>query len=1257
MRRPGSRVLAAHVGALFSGRTSTRLALTWTVIIAAVWAVVAALLPSGLPLGTVILGATTGALSGLTAIGLVILYRSTRIINFAQAEFGAVAATFAVLLVTRSGMNYFLAVGLGLVLAVALGGLVEVLIVRRFFQAPRLILTVATIGLAQVLGALTLVLPSLIKAPDSTGFSSTQSFSTPFHLAVTIDPIFFNGNYLVAVIACPLVVLGLVWFFNRTDSGIAIRAAADSQQRAQLLGIPVRRLSFIAWSIAAGLSALAAVLTAGVQGYSVTGIGGPSALLAPLAAAVVARFESLTVAFLASIGIGIFAQGMFWSYPKSALVDVALLGLILLALLLGKRQATRVTGEELGGFVAVQEVRPIPEALKKLPEILVARAGAVSAVAAVALGLPIMVSNSSVALLTFMLIYAMVAVSLVILTGWAGQMSLGQFAFVGLGAATTGSLFANLHVDLFLCLGASMAVGAVSAALLGLPALRIPGLFLAPVTLGFAVAVSSFALNTQYFPSFVPTHILRPVLFGRFDLAEPRKFYYFCLLALGFTLFMATNLRRSRAGRVLISVRDNERMASAFSISPMRAKLMGFAISGAIAGLAGGLYVFATYGVPLGGFTPVLSLQAFTMVVLGGLASISGGVLGAVSVQSAQYFLSGSLQLLVTGAGVLFVLLVAPGGLAELTFRLRDRWLRWVARRHGLLFDALPGSDDQEQPSASFERVGPSSADAPTHIGSLLELENLEASYGHMQVLFGMDLSVRHREVVALLGTNGAGKSTMLKVVAGILPTGGGRLIFDSEDISELSTIDRVRKGLVMVPEKGIFGSLTVQENLRVGAWLARSGGDRDFLDSAVPMVFELFPVLDARKDQKASLLSGGEQQMLAIAMGLLCKPKLLMVDELSLGLAPTLVASIVDVIHKLNQTGMTALIVEQSLSRSTSIASRAYFIEKGQVRFSGAASDLVSSDLLRAVFAHPKDARVAAVSQRRPAAATTPHGKPSAGHRVVLAAEGISKSYGAVAAVSQLNLEVRSGQILGIIGANGAGKTTAFDILSGFVRPDTGTIRLGDEDVTDATAPQRFALGLGRTFQDVRMVPSLTVNEMLAVSLERGVSVRGAIPAMLDAPPAVQSERWIRQRVSELIEQFGFQSHRTTFVHELSTGMRRILELACVTGHNPHILLLDEPSSGLAQAEAEAMAEQLREFRAASGATLVIIEHDVPLVSALSDEMVCMHLGTVIARGTPAQIAADPLVIEAYLGTDTHSADGVKRDREKPREPARAGS
>ncbi|HJT38240.1 MAG TPA: branched-chain amino acid ABC transporter permease, partial [Actinomycetota bacterium] len=370
----------------FAGRRYA-VALVSVVAVAIAWAIAAALLPNGLPLGVVVLGLVLGSLEALTAMGLVLIYRANRIINFAQVEMGGLAGVIALLGVIAWHLPYFLAVVLGLIAAIVTGAVIDLVVVKRFDEAPRLILTVATIGLLQLLGGIELGLPSLFK-----NLRPLTTYHGPLKLTFGIGPVLFHGDDVVALCVVPVVLAALGWFLYRSDIGIAIRAAADSGERATLLGIPVRRLSTITWMVAGGLSGLGLILAAPIKGPNLGVIGGPPLLLAPLAAAVIARMEKLGTAIAASLGIGVFEQVVFWNYPRSAIVDVALFAAILVALLLARRTASRGEEGDLGRFAAIHEVRPIAAAVAGLREVKIARVALPALAGAVLLALPWLVN-------------------------------------------------------------------------------------------------------------------------------------------------------------------------------------------------------------------------------------------------------------------------------------------------------------------------------------------------------------------------------------------------------------------------------------------------------------------------------------------------------------------------------------------------------------------------------------------------------------------------------------------------------------------------------------------------------------------------------------------------------------------------------------------------------------------------------------------------------------------------------------------------
>jgi ABC-type branched-subunit amino acid transport system ATPase component/ABC-type branched-subunit amino acid transport system permease subunit len=1201
------------------------------------------LLPKGLDSGAVALGVVFGCLNALVAMGLVLVFRSSRVINFAQASFGGLAAAVMVTMVAGWHVPYLAALPVALAFALGSGAATDRLVVRRMWKAPRLLLTVATIGVGQVVAAMQLGLPLLL----SKKVTAFTIFRTPLHRwHFSIHTTYFTGDSVLAVAVVVVVLVALGWFLGRTEIGTAMRAAADSQERAILLGIPVAKLSLVTWTVAAGLSGLGTLLAVPVEGQNLGQVIGPTGLLVPLAAAVIARMESLPVAFAAAVGINVAEQAIFWSHPRSSSVDLGVFVIILVSLLLQRRRMGRFVAA-LGDHLSFKEVRPVPEALKRLPTYEALRSGLGLVVAAVVvIVIPFTFSSARLFIAASAAIYGIVAVSLVPLSGWAGQISLGQFALAGAGAATTGSLLVHFNVDLFLALAASAGVGGLLALAVGLPALRIPGTYLAAVTMAFAVPVSSYFLSQIYFPALNPTDVVRPNLFGKVSLQSPRAFYWLCLALLAVALHLTKNLRNSRAGRVILAARDNEAAAASFSISPLRTKLTAFAYSGALAALAGGLYVVGNRGLGFTGIDPELSIDVFLMVAIGGLGSTTGAVLGVVYVEVVQYILPGYAQLLATGGGLLLLLLLAPGGLGQILYALRDRALSLLARRKGIEISALWEASHFEKEVAAVPPRG--SANGSEGRRPLLECDGIDASYGSIQVLFGVDMEVSAGEIVGLLGTNGAGKSTLLRVISGLLPARNGRLVFDGKDLGSLSPIDRVKDGVVTVPGgRGVFPSLTVEENLAVAGWRARHDGRDPGAD--LEKALRLFPALRERWTARAGDLSGGEQQMLTIAQALLCAPRLLLIDELTLGLAPVVVAGLLEAVRTMVREGVTAVVVEQSVNVAVDLAETAVFMERGQVRYSGPTSQLSKrKDLLRPVFLG-----VAPSLERGPSAESASDTQAAG---ALFRVDDLTKSYGGVVALDDVSLSVSDGEILGIIGSNGSGKTTLFDVCSGFVSPDRGRIRLGEDDITSAGAPTRAALGMGRVFQDARLFPALTVAEVVAVAFERHVRVRDPLLCMAGMESVRRSEAEVADGVDELLELLHLQRYRDNFVSELSTGTRRIVELACVMAHEPTLLLLDEPSSGIAQRETEALARMLVDLQSATGVTMLLVEHDMPLVSSVSDRLVCMHLGRILSEGEPAAVLSDPAVIASYLG-DSDSAlnrSGRRRRAKRTASPSK---
>ncbi len=237
----------------------------------------------------------------------------------------------------------------------------------------------------------------------------------------------------------------------------------------------------------------------------------------------------------------------------------------------------------------------------------------------------------------------------------------------------------------------------------------------------------------------------------------------------------------------------------------------------------------------------------------------------------------------------------------------------------------------------------------------LLEISQLEVAYGGIRAVRGMDLVVGRGELVSLIGANGAGKSTTLRAICGLVPISAGSIVYDGKSIAGTPSYMLVRQGLVMVPEgRGIFGQLTIEENLAMGGY---SRQDQDGVRKDIEHVFELFPRLQERRRQSAGTLSGGEQQMLAMGRAMVSRPRLLLLDEPSMGLAPLMVEKIFEVVRTISAEGVTVLLIEQNAKLALETSQRAYVMESGQIILQGPSSQLLDDPKVRAAYLGEEEA------------------------------------------------------------------------------------------------------------------------------------------------------------------------------------------------------------------------------------------------------------------------------------------------------------
>ena len=659
----------------------------------------------GLTMFDLVNGIALGSLYGVVGVALVLTYRTSRIINFAAAAVGAVPAITAVLLSTADHVNYLVTMPIALVGGAGAGALTEWLILRRFKSASRLIVTVVSIGIAQSYAALGFFIPVWFGERAA----AVPKVTTPWQnlqLRDSRGEPFLTGNQVFAFAVVVALTFALMYFLKRTRLGIALRAASENGERAELLGIPVNRVNMAAWAFAGLLSGAAIFAQAPLIGVPSDASLGFDTLLYGLAAAVVAKFDNIGLALLTGLGIGLLIFGSVANTGDYSNANALMLVVILVGLLVQRRARSRAVDANASSWQTVAVFRPIPLELRHVAEVVRTRVVGVGALLALAIVLPFIVGDAHVPSLQILPIYGIVGVSLVVLTGWAGQISLGQFGLVGSAAAVSGNLIANHNVDFFFALLMGILAGAVTAVVIGLPAVRMQGLYLAVTTLAFGYAVQFYVLNrttwlgSHLLPTSYAATIVRPWLYGKFDLEDQRTFYFLCLGLLLVCMLAAASFRKQHSGRVLIALRDNQRAATSYTVAPVRTRLAAFAIAGGICGVAGTLYAYQQHNVIPGTFDVLSSIGVFLACSVGGLGSLAAGVLGAISFEAfvlfgpyiykswGQTWVS-VMPLLLTGPLLIVNLYFNPGGLAGWAFDLRDRWLRRVANRHRIHVPSL----------------------------------------------------------------------------------------------------------------------------------------------------------------------------------------------------------------------------------------------------------------------------------------------------------------------------------------------------------------------------------------------------------------------------------------------------------------------------------------------------------------------------------------------------------------------------------------
>lgn len=933
-----------------------------SIVITVVGALILSYLPAetesgrwDLPLPALTLGAIVGTTYGLLGAGLVIVFRTSRVINFAHGEIGGFAAAFFGLIVAQWHSPYWLAFPVALGLGAAVAAFTEVVVVRRLRNAPRLMSIIATLGVGQFL----LLLGLVISGEAGTG---GNLYPEPPGL-----PDFMLGGLRVSpaysgmLILSPVVIVALGVFLKRTRFGIGIRSASDNVETARLVGIFASRMSSLAWGLAGALAAFTAILVQPTRGFNVVQSFGPNLLLMALAAAAIARMTSIPIAVIAGVGLGIVEQLVKWNYPTGGSIELVLFVIILVALLLQKQRAGRE--EEKGSWASVQAVRPLPEELHKLwPLRNLGRIVASSALVAAIL-LPFVISHSAATSMTIIFAFMIAAISIGVVTGLGGQLTLGQFAFAAIGAVV--SYHVSMRTGWFpLAFLYGGIVAALSALLVGLPALRIRGLMITVTTLAFALVVPAVLGHPWLLGDGVYSG--RPIVWGN-ALEKGREYYFVGLITLVIVLLLVHNVRNSGFGRLLVAIRDNEDAARAFTVSATTVKMHAFMFAGFIAGVGGAMYGHTLSFIGEATFPAAASIDVAKIAVIGGISMLAGPVIGALFVMGVPTFVSlGTAGLAATSLGQLLVIMYLPRGLVQVVVPLRDRIARFFGERASIDVEAAyarrdghaaPPSPQSPQRKATVQLVArpiPASRNSNGHRPSvmLLEVQGIQKSFGAILAIDRVSFSVRRGETLGLIGPNGAGKTTTIEVVSGFTRADKGAVFYNGRDVTTLSPEDRARLGLIRsFQDAALFPTMTVEQVVMLAceritpttlfsSIVGITSGDKRKRQHARAVIN--FMGLERYRTKQIMELSTGTRRIAELACLVALQPTLLLLDEPSSGVAQRETEALGTLLRDLKREfDMTLVIIEHDIPMIMSISDRIIAMADGRILATGSPSQV----------------------------------------------------------------------------------------------------------------------------------------------------------------------------------------------------------------------------------------------------------------------------------------------------------------------------
>jgi ABC-type branched-subunit amino acid transport system ATPase component/ABC-type branched-subunit amino acid transport system permease subunit len=794
-------------------------------------------------------------------------------------------------------------------------------------------------------------------------------------------------------------------------------------------------------------------------------------------------------------------------------------------------------------------------------------------------------------------IFALVGLGYNLLLGYTGLLSFGHGLFFGLAAYCVALTQIHwFHDSLLLPLAAGLALAALLGVLIGFLALRRRGVYFSLLTLAFTALTFYIVFRWTSFTGGENglSGIRRDPVPG-LPLDDPRVFYYLTAAIVLLVAWLMWRVVNSPLGAVLVAIRENEQRARFLGYPVQRYKLAAFVISATVVGLGGCLAAFLKLFVSADLVHVNFSGEILAMTIFGGMGSFLGPALGAFLYLMFREIASGYTSAWQFWFGLLFMafILFSPLGMVGLGERILAPLRRRLTGAAAMAARITP-QPGQEAPAFLREN--------PQVEGALLELRGVRKRFGGFTAVDDVDLQLADRRLHALIGPNGAGKTSLFNLVSGMFAPDAGEVKLAGTAIGGLTADQVMAHGLARSFQiTSLFPSLSVWEHLRL-AVQARAPQRFDALRRAASLqqvnaeTRELvrFLGLEGVEPVAVSNLSYGGQRLVEIGVALAARPRALLLDEPLVGLAAAERERITALIRALSQH-MAVLLVEHDIDRVFAIADRITVMNEGKVLVEGDAQTVRSHPEVQRVYIGSGQPHVA-VSELREAVSS----------QVLLAVDGINTFYGKSHILHDVSFQVRNGEVVALLGRNGAGKSSTFKSIMGIVHPASGGVKLMGRDVTGSSPEQIARLGVGLVPQGRRLFSGLTVDENLrlgALSRGRGTGVR-----------------WERERIFDCFPQI--RAKLTTRADQLSGGEQQMVAIARALVGNVQILLLDEPFEGLSPAMVEEVYRSLEQLR--QEISILIIEHHLDTVLSLADRAVVLDRGRVSHVGPAEPLLRD---------------------------------